>query len=412
MSDNGKHNYGCFLLIEDCIQKKGLIRGPFGGSLKKDFFVQSGYSVYEQRNAIYNDFTKSRYFIDESLFKKLERFKVKKGDLIVSCSGTIGKIAEVPNNFNQGIINQALMIIRINEEKIDKSFFFQIFKSSSFQNRIIKSTQGGAMKNMIGISDFKKIKLLVPEKIEQQKIAQILLQWDEAIETTQSLIKQLKLRKKGLLQKCLSGKKRLAGFNEKWVQRKLSYYLKTSRDKNSNAVYNKNDVLSVSGEFGIVNQIKFQGRSFAGASVLNYGIVNNGDVVYTKSPLKANPYGIIKVNKGKAGIVSTLYAVYKCKETLDGTFIDYYFQLDDNLNRYLRPLVQKGTKNDMKINNEKVLIDPVCFPKLEEQRALSSFFMNIDNEIQTSINYLENLKMQKKGLMQQLLTGQKRLKID
>ena len=74
-----------------------------------------------------------------------------------------------------------------------------------------------------------------------------------------------------------------------------------------NSNFGKEDVLSVSGDYGIVNQIEFQGRSFAGVSVAPYGVVGTGDVVYTKSPLKSNPYGIIKTNKGKPGIVSTLY---------------------------------------------------------------------------------------------------------
>lgn len=91
--------------------------------------------------------------------------------------------------------------------------------------------------------------------------------------------------------------------------------------------------MSVSGEVGVVNQIEFQGRSFAGASVSNYGVVETGDVVYTKSPLRANPYGIIKANKGKSGIVSTLYAVYKTIQgTANADFIECYFDLDDRLN--------------------------------------------------------------------------------
>ena len=102
---------------------------------------------------------------------------------------------------------------------------------------------------------------------------------------------------------------RFKGYTEDWEQRKLEEYLEVSKKKNREGAYDKEDVLSVSGEFGIVNQIEFQGRSFAGTSVANYGVVEVGDVVYTKSPLKSNPYGIIKTNKGKSGIVSTLYAV-------------------------------------------------------------------------------------------------------
>ena len=88
-------------------------------------------------------------------------------------------------------------------------------------------------------------------------------------------------------------KLRFEGFPDAWERRKLYEYLDVSTEKNIEDVFTKQDVLSVSGDFGIVNQIEFQGRSFAGASVSNYGVVNTGDVVYTKSPLNLNPYGII-----------------------------------------------------------------------------------------------------------------------
>ena len=139
--------------------------------------------------------------------------------------------------------------------------------------------------------------------------------------------------------------------------------------------------MSVSGDYGIVNQIEFQGRSFAGASVLNYGVVQTGDVVYTKSPLNSNPYGIIKTNKGKPGIVSTLYAVYHPKENTFSDFIQVYFEQHARMNNYMHPLVNKGAKNDMKVSAENALKGPVCFPSRVEQESISAFFSVLDNLI-------------------------------
>lgn len=161
----------------------------------------------------------------------------------------------------------------------------------------------------------------------------------------------------------------------------MGEYLDVSNKKNQRGVYDKKDVLSVSGNFGIVNQIEFQGRSFAGVSVANYGVVETGDVVYTKSPLKSNPYGIIKANKGKAGIVSTLYAVYKPKDNADSTFIQTYFEQDTRMNNYMHPLVNKGAKNDMKVSAENALKGEVIFSKIEEQKQISVFFERLDNLI-------------------------------
>ena len=174
---------------------------------------------------------------------------------------------------------------------------------------------------------------------------------------------------------------RFKGFSDAWEQRKLEDYLTVSVEKNTGNIYGRSDVLSVSGDYGIVNQIEFQGRSFAGASVSNYGVVQTGDVVYTKSPLNSNPYGIIKTNKGKPGIVSTLYAVYHPKENAFSDFIQVYFEQHARMNNYMHPLVNKGAKNDMKVSAENALKGPVCFPSRIEQESISAFFSVLDNLI-------------------------------
>ena len=195
---------------------------------------------------------------------------------------------------------------------------------------------------------------------------------------------------------------RFKGFTDDWEQRKLGEYLDVSNKKNQRGVYDKKDVLSVSGNFGIVNQIEFQGRSFAGVSVVNYGVVETGDVVYTKSPLKSNPYGIIKANKGKAGIVSTLYAVYKPKDNADSTFIQTYFEQDTRMNNYMHPLVNKGAKNDMKVSAENALKGEVIFSKIEEQKQISVFFERLDNLITLHQRKLEKLNKIKKAMLEKM----------
>ena len=189
---------------------------------------------------------------------------------------------------------------------------------------------------------------------------------------------------------------RFAGFTDKWEVRKLAYFLEVSTEKNADNLYSKDDVLSVSGDFGIVNQIEFQGRSFAGVSVANYGVVHTGDVVYTKSPLKANPYGIIKANRGKTGIVSVLYGVYHTKGNADADFIQMYFEQDARLNNYLRPLVNKGAKNTLLISDANALEGEVYFaPSLSEQQKIGSYFRQLDHLIalhQQELQKLQNLK--------------------
>lgn len=195
---------------------------------------------------------------------------------------------------------------------------------------------------------------------------------------------------------------RFKGYEDAWEQRKLEEYLGVSKEKNRDESFGKDDVLSVSGEYGIVNQIEFQGRSFAGASVANYGVVEGGDVVYTKSPLKSNPYGIIKTNKGKTGIVSTLYAVYKPKNNVGAEFVQIYFELDSRMNSYMHPLVNKGAKNDMKVSDENALKGSVIFPKIDEQKAISKYFAHLDHLITLHQRKCEETKSLKKYMLQKM----------
>ena len=195
---------------------------------------------------------------------------------------------------------------------------------------------------------------------------------------------------------------RFKGFSDAWEQRKLEDYLTVSVEKNTGNIYGRSDVLSVSGDYGIVNQIEFQGRSFAGASVSNYGVVQTGDVVYTKSPLNSNPYGIIKTNKGKPGIVSTLYAVYHPKENAFSDFIQVYFEQHARMNNYMHPLVNKGAKNDMKVSAENALKGPVCFPSRIEQESVSAFFSVLDNLITLHQRKFEKLTNVKKSMLEKM----------
>ena len=257
--------------------------------------------------------------------------------------------------------NQSIAAMTFNEDFIPEFVFYNLENRYDEIRRMSSGdgSRGGLNKQLVG-----DIEIPYTEKEEQERIGSFFEALDHLITLHQR-------------QKSNS----VENNQYVWEQRKLEDYLEVSREKNKGESYDKEDVLSVSGEFGIVNQIEFQGRSFAGASVANYGVVEVGDVVYTKSPLKSNPYGIIKTNKGKLGIVSTLYAVYKPRENTDSEFVQIYFELDSRMNSYMHPLVNKGAKNDMKVSDENALKGPVIFPKLDEQKAISQYFRGLDHLI-------------------------------
>ncbi|KZD97755.1 restriction endonuclease subunit S [Lactiplantibacillus plantarum] len=245
--------------------------------------------------------------------------------------------------------------------------------------------------------------IYLPCLMEQQRLGKVLILLSNLIAANEDKLEQLKTLKKLMMQKIFSQEWRFKGFTDPWEQRKLKWFLRVSKLKNIDGIFDKNSVLSVSGEFGVVNQIAFQGRSFAGKSILNYGILDHNDVVYTKSPLKSNPYGIIKTNLGKAGVVSTLYAVYAPLKTVYSPILGYYFNLDTRVNNYLRPLVNKGAKNDMKVRDEAVLEGKVCIPdSIETQKRICNLFSLINNLIAANEDKLNQLKELKKYLMQNM----------
>ena len=200
-------------------------------------------------------------------------------------------------------------------------------------------------------------------------------------------------------------KLRFPGFDEPLEHKELLHYLVENTARNKQLKFGKENVLSVSGEYGIVNQIAFQGRSFAGESVADYHVVETDDIVYTKSPLKANPYGIIKVNNGVPGIVSTLYAVYHPLKTVVPRFVDFYFSNNLRINKFLKPLVNIGAKHDMKVNNTFVLTGTVVFPPLREQQKIVDFLTVLDRRIDIQRKKVEALKKYKRGLLNQIFSA-------
>ena len=297
----------------------------------------------------------------------------------------IGRQGALCGNMNYSVgkayFTEHAVVVKADENN-DTRFLYYMLDTMNLGQYSDQSAQPG-----LAVNKLVKLENQFPMKEEQQRIGWYFSNIDHLITLHQRKCEETKSLKKYMLQKmfpengnCVP-KIRFSGFADAWEQRKLKDYLEVSREKNKTESYGKEDVLSVSGEHGIVNQIEFQGRSFAGVSVANYGVVEAGDVVYTKSPLKSNPYGIIKTNKGKTGIVSTLYAVYKPRMNTNSEFVQIYFELDSRMNSYMHPLVNKGAKNDMKVSDENALKGPVAFPELEEQNAITQYFDKLDRLI-------------------------------
>lgn len=152
------------------INEKGAIkRGPFGGALKKEIFVEDGYLVYEQFHALNNDFNFARYFITEEKFNELKGFSVKAKDVIISCSGVnLGKLAIIPDEHRKGIINQALLKLSLDSSKMIPDLFTYIFTNKNFKDKFFGTQRGSGVPNFPPMETFKRFQFIIPP-ISKQK---------------------------------------------------------------------------------------------------------------------------------------------------------------------------------------------------------------------------------------------------
>ena len=195
-------------------------------------------------------------------------------------------------------------------------------------------------------------------------------------------------------------KLRFPGFSEPWAYDPLSKVLTEHKNKNTAG----RDVFSVSMEHGIVNQIELLGRSFAAADTSHYTIGRRYDVVYTKSPLKAFPFGIVKQCKFDGEVaLSPLYGVFTPPNPHLGLMIEAYFESPNRSKDFLSPLCQKGAKNTLQITNTTFLSGRVPLPpQPAEQQKIAECLSSVDELMAAQARKVEALKTHKKGLMQQL----------
>lgn len=167
--------------LGELMVKKGYIRGPFGSSLKRGEMKEFGVPVYEQRNAIY-DHRDFRFFIDEEKFRELKRFQVNTNDLIISCSGTVGRISIIKKNDLKGVISQALLILRSDISKIELKFLFYFLTSKVGFELITQASHGSVQVNIAARAVVENIPIVLPPLLEQKAIASVLSSLDDKID--------------------------------------------------------------------------------------------------------------------------------------------------------------------------------------------------------------------------------------
>ena len=381
-----------------------------GYAFKSDLFTNKGIAIIRISNISTHRNINLSDCIYYPITKYIEtQFKIKFGDILIALSGaTTGKSAMYCLD-TAAYLNQRVGCFKQTNSTIDNLFLYYWIDSNKFQKQLSLLLIAGAQPN-VSPKDLENIKIPVPPLPEQQKIAEVLSTWNKAIEKQSQLIEKLELRKKGLMQQLLTGKKRLPGFSSKWKTIKLGDISKRIVRRNINEQCT--NVVTISAQKGFIRQTDFFNKKVASETIENYYLVKRNEFCYNKSYSNGFPMGAIKrLKEFDQAVVTTLYICFAVQEErISVDFIEQYFSLGQ-LNRGLMKIANEGGRAHGLLNvtpNDFFNIN-LNLPPIDEQKAISSILFNAYNEVVLAKNKIKSLQEQKKGLMQVLLTGKKRI---
>jgi type I restriction enzyme S subunit len=329
-------------------------------------------------------------------------FYLSKNDLVfVRTGATVGKSYLYNENDGKLVFAGFLIRFRIDTSKASDYFLWSLTKAKPYWDWVtsvsMRSGQPG-----INSSEYSSLKVPIPPLPEQTAIANCLSTWDKAIAVQTQIIAQKELRKKALANRLLTGKVRLKGFEKvKWVEKKADVLFRNNTDKSHNGEL---EILSASQERGIVPRssnnidIKYDVNSLG-----SYKKVEVGDYVISLRSFQ----GGIEYSEYE-GIVSPAYTILKEIIPVSKIFYKVYFKTETFINR-LNTIIY-GIRDGKQIGFKDFATLKLPYPSIEEQTAIANILQCADEEIQLLKKKLQQLKDQKKGLMQVLLTGKKRLR--
>ena len=294
------------------------------------------------------------------------------------------------------------------DSKNDNSFLAYKLDFQNLNRLSESSAQPG-----LSVEKLVRLKIPLPPLPEQRAIAHVLSLMDTAINKNNQIIAQKELRKKWLMQNLLTGKKRVKGFNGEWKE--------VSLDKLFNRVTRKNtevntNVVTISAQRGFVKQTDFFNKAIASEIIDNYFLVHKGEFCYNKSYSNGYPWGATKrLNDFDKAVVTTLYICFGIKDEskTNGDFFEQFFEAN-SLDKGLTKIAHEGGRAHglLNVTPSDFFSLKISIPSIEEQNAIAQVLQTADKEIQLLKTKTEKLREQKKGMMQLLLTGKKRLKTE
>ena len=365
-----------------------------GRAYKQNELLSKGkYKILRVGNFFTND---SWYFSDMELDPNKYAYK---GDLLYAWSASFG-----PRFWTGDKVIYHYHIWKIcNLRGINQQYlyFFLDYDASLLQ----RDTQGGTMHH-ITKENMEKRFIPVPPLAEQRKIAEVLGVWDEAIEKQARLIEKLALRKRALMQRLLSAKLRLPGFSEPWKTLHIADFAFEINSRNkSNSPY---EVLSCTKYEGLVSSLKYFGKQIYSDDLSTYKIVPKNRFAYATNHIEEGSIGY--QSKYDQALISPMYTVFGTNPSLINDAFLYKLLKTQKL-IYLYKSRMEGSidrRGGLRWNDFASI--KIALPSIEEQTAIAEVLTAADREIELAKEKLERLRRQKRGLMQQLLTGKKRVK--
>lgn len=325
----------------------------------------------------------------------------KRGDIIIAkitpCFEN-GKGALLNNITNEyGFGSTEFHVIRCKQCNL---FIYYHTMSYAFRKHLESQMTGSAGQKRVPADSISSYKIPVPPLSEQQKIAEVLSTWDKAIEKQSQLIEKLELRKKGLMQQLLTGKKRLPGFSSEWKTMKLGELFDERNETNMPAL----PLLSITANKGIILQTESEKKNTSNDDKSKYKRICPNDIGYNTMRMWQGRCALSKLE----GIVSPAYTIIIPHNNINPYYMEMLFKQPFMVYRFWTH--SQGLVNDTlnckfpSFSQVKVII-----PDLKEQNAIIEILLSCDTEITLANQRFESLRQQKKGLMQVLLTGKNRV---
>lgn len=349
--------------------------------------------------------------LDDLVYIDLEekdfiKYQLKKGDILLNRTNSyelVGKISLF--DLDEDYISASYIVsYRPNKNKLDSIFINNLLNTNYFQNKIkILATKGVSQAN-INPTAFKEIiRIPLPPLAEQEKIAKILTTWDQALTTQKILIKEKEQLKKGLMQKLLNGEVRFKGFSAEWKEFELSEILKERKTYSEKGLDLEHVSLTIEGV--VPKSERYERDQLVKDENKKYKITKLNDICYNPANLK---FGVICKNTYGDGIFSPIYVTFEVDKKFSVNFMGYYLTWNDFIGRVRR--FEEGTVYErMAVSPKDFISYKAKLPSRPEQEKIVEVLSTIDKDLDLLKIELEELKQQKKGLMQKLLTGKVRV---